>query len=87
MHSVYVLRSLKNGKRYTGFTSKEPAVRLKEHNKGSNSWSRQNKPFELIRVEQYNSVKEARCREKFLKSGQGRRELDRILLRACSSVG
>ncbi|PIR98027.1 MAG: hypothetical protein COT89_01535, partial [Candidatus Colwellbacteria bacterium CG10_big_fil_rev_8_21_14_0_10_42_22] len=30
-----------------GSTSKTPSIRLKEHNEGTNKWTRQNKPFEL----------------------------------------
>ncbi|MDD5422662.1 MAG: GIY-YIG nuclease family protein [Candidatus Omnitrophota bacterium] len=86
MYNVYALLSLKNGKRYIGFTSKTPELRLKEHNKGCNSWARQNRPFELIYMEECDTSKEARNREKFLKSGQGRREIDNVL-RARSSTG
>jgi putative endonuclease len=85
MYSVYVLISLKNGKKYTGFTSKEVVQRLKEHNKGCNIWARHNRPFELIHSEKYNTEQEARKRERFLKSGSGRRDLDKILC-ACNSV-
>ena len=86
MHSVYVLRSLRNGKRYVGFTYKDPALRTSEHNKGSNAWSKQNRPFELIYTEEYAEKRAARQRELFLKSTAGRRWLDEKL-RACSSVG
>ena len=76
MFHIYVLRSLKNNKRYVGFTSKDPSVRLKEHNSGTNAWTRQNKPHILILLEAFKSEAEARAREKFLKSGQGRKWLD-----------
>ena len=86
MYSIYVLRSLKNGKRYVGFTSKKSTTRLKEHNKGCNVWARQNKPFVLVYTEEYSAKQEAKAREKFLKSGQGRKTLDETLC-ACNSVG
>ena len=76
MGHLYVLISLKNGKRYIGSTSKAPETRLQEHNYGSNAWTRQNGPFKLIYEEQYTTITEARKRERFLKSGQGRRWLD-----------
>jgi len=76
MYSVYVLRSLKNTKRYIGFTSKDPKIRLSEHNYGCNKWTRANKPFKLLYKEFFVSKKEAQNREKFLKSGQGRKWLD-----------
>ena len=80
MFFAYVLKSLKNGKRYVGYTSKEPETRLMEHNKGCNSWTKQNGPFELIYQEAYLTKTEAITREKFLKSGQGRKWLDESLL-------
>ena len=76
MFSVYVLRSLKNNKRYVGYTSKDIFKRLKEHNNGCNKWTRQNSPFKVIYSENYNLKTEAIKRERFLKSGQGRKWLD-----------
>ena len=81
MFHVYVLKNLRNGKRYTGYTSKTPKERLKEHNKGNNVWASQNRPFDLIYSESCESKTEAIKREKFLKSGQGRKYLDTILPR------
>ena len=79
MFSVYVLKSLRNGKRYVGSTSKEPELRLKEHNSGSNSWTRQNGPFKILKTEVYKYRFEAIKRERFLKSGAGRAQLDNEL--------
>lgn len=76
MFYVYVLKSLKNNKRYVGFTSKDVKIRLQEHNSGSNQWTRQNKPFKLIHFEHFEIKTKALKREKFLKSGQGRKWLD-----------
>jgi putative endonuclease len=76
MFYIYVLKSLKNGKRYVGCTSKEPEIRLEEYNFGSNKWTRANKPFRLVYRENYEDKTEALKRENFLKSGQGRKFLD-----------
>jgi putative endonuclease len=78
MYYVYVLRSLKNKKRYVGFTQKAPEQRLKEHNSGSNDWTRRNKPFDLLYAEHILSRKKAILREKYFKSGAGRRYLDKL---------
>jgi predicted GIY-YIG superfamily endonuclease len=51
MYSIYVLRSQRNRKRYIGYTSKDPKSRLEEHNSGTDDWTRQNGPFELIYTE------------------------------------
>ena len=76
---TYFLKSLRNEKRYVGSTRTKPKERAKQHNYGSNSWSRQNKPFELVHFEKYANITEARKRENFFKSGVGRQELNRIL--------
>lgn len=78
MFTVYVLRSLKSGKRYVGSTSKPADVRLEEHHSGTNYWTRMHRPFKIIRTEQYKNGTEARQRERFLKSGQGRKFLDSL---------
>ena len=76
MYNVYVLLSLKNGKRYVGFSRKSPEERLVEHSAGCNQWTRQNGPFKLIYSKPYQNRSEALSKEKFLKSGQGRKWLD-----------
>jgi len=73
MYYVYILRSLRNQKSYVGFTSKEVKDRLNEHNVGSNKWTSENGPFELIYYESFYCEKDARCRELFLKSGVGKK--------------
>jgi predicted GIY-YIG superfamily endonuclease len=75
MFTVYVIESLKNGKRYTGFTSKTAELRLSEHNRGCNKWTRENKPFKLVYKEIFDIERDARRQEKFLKSGRGRKLL------------
>lgn len=73
MYIVYVLLSLRNNKSYVGVTSKLPIKRLHEHNIGKVDWTRNNRPFKLIYYESYYCKKDALHREKFLKTGQGRR--------------
>jgi len=78
MFTVYILISKKNGKRYVGVTGKSVIDRLGEHNSGSNKWTRANKPFDLAYKENYDNKTDALRRERFLKSGQGRKFLDSI---------
>jgi putative endonuclease len=80
MHYVYVLKSLKNGKRYIGFTSKDPNERLTEHNNGSNIYTRHNGPFKLVYFEQHEDKDFARKRECYFKTGYGRKYLNKIIL-------
>ena len=79
MSFIYVLRSLKNGKRYVGSTDLLPEDRLKKHNYGSNKFTKRNGPFELLYKENCSNKTESRKRENFLKSGVGRKYLDNIL--------
>ena len=79
MYHVYVLKSKKNAKRYVGYTGKTVEERLKEHNAGTNQFTRQNGPFELLYSEDYEDKAFASKRERFLKSGHGRSFLNRRL--------
>ena len=86
MFTVYVLRSLKNGKRYVGFTSKELFQRLKWHDWGLTAWTRQNGPFEAIHSETFRQKDKAQRRERFFKTGNGRKTLDIILAKDSGSA-
>jgi putative endonuclease len=79
MYSVYLAKSLKNNKVYAGFTKKDPAQRVKEHNTNSNKWSRANKPLKLVYYETFICEADARRREKFFKSGVGKK-LKKIII-------
>ncbi|HBB76144.1 MAG TPA: endonuclease [Candidatus Levybacteria bacterium] len=78
-YCVYILRSIKDGKFYTGFTDNINR-RLAQHDKGNISTkSTLNRgPFEMIHVEVVNSRLEARTLEKYFKSGSGREVRDEI---------
>ncbi len=76
---VYILKSLKNNKLYTGSTSKNPKERLQEHNCGHNKWTKANGPFVLIYYERFACSTCARIRENFLKSGIGKKFLKLLL--------
>ena len=73
MYYVYLLISLKNNKSYAGFTSKDPKIRLKEHNFGSNSFTKNNRPWKLSYYESFFCKDCAKAREKFFKTGIGKR--------------
>jgi len=76
MITVYVLRSLGNGKRYVGITD-NLVRRLNEHRRPGSTVGKLLGAFEVLRTEEFEDYVRARVREKFLKSGQGRKELDR----------
>jgi putative endonuclease len=74
MFYTYVLRSEKNNKLYTGST-KDLRRRLAEHQSGKSTYTRNRGPFVLIYYEAGLSEGDARAREKYLKSGMGKRYL------------
>ena len=75
---VYILKSRKNGKNYAGFTRKSVVERMREHNHGSNTWTRKKGPFDLLHVEEFSSRKAALKREKYYKSAAGRKHLKKL---------
>ncbi len=80
MQFVYVIQSAKDNKFYTGITN-DIERRLKEHNSGKKSTPSTSGrgPFKLVYFEQYETRKEARERERFLKSGSGREFRNKLL--------
>lgn len=71
---VYALESLKDNNRYTGYTNNLKR-RLKEHEKGLSFSTQFRLPFKLIYFEGCLNVKDAKRRERYLKTTQGRRFL------------
>jgi putative endonuclease len=74
MWFAYALQSGRDGGLYIGMAT-DVDGRLKEHNRGYNQSTRSRIPFTLIYSEQCGSRGEARQREKYLKSGKGRKFL------------
>jgi putative endonuclease len=75
MYWTYVLWSGKLQKRYGG-SSDDPEGRWRQHNSGQSRFTRGGKPWTLIHKERYETKGEALERERFLKSGAGRKWLD-----------
>ena len=78
MYIVYILESLSHGNRYIGSTQ-NISNRLNEHNSGKVRYTKGRKPWKLVHTEKLKTRSQAIKREKFLKSGQGRKFLDKIL--------
>ncbi|MDP2928321.1 MAG: GIY-YIG nuclease family protein, partial [Candidatus Omnitrophota bacterium] len=72
MFFVYVLLSKHDEGIYIGFTDNLD-TRIKSHNGGFVSSTRNRRPLELIYYEAYLNKRDAKGREKFLKSGSGHR--------------
>ena len=78
MYYIYVLQSIEYKTRYVGSTE-NINKRLKEHNFGRVRYTKGRKPWKLAYKEEFYTRGEARTRELFLKSGQGRKYLDNQL--------
>jgi len=78
MISLYVLKG-ENGKRYVGITNDLPR-RIREHRSQKSKSGPLVKDFFVLHTEKFPDYKTARVREKFLKSGQGRKWLDELEL-------
>jgi len=79
MYFVYVLQSQDN-KLYVGLTN-DIHRRLREHNDGKTRSTRARRPLKLIHSEEFLTRSSARDRERFLKSGRGRRLIRELLQR------
>ena len=79
-YTVYIIKSLKDDKFYTGMTT-DLKRRLAEHDFGKKSTPSTMKrgPFELVYSEICDTRDLARKREKFLKSGAGREFRDNFI--------
>ena len=78
MYSVYVIQSFTHGNRYLGSTD-DVLKRVAEHNNGKCRYTSGRLPWKLIYQEEQHTRSVAMKREKFLKSGQGRKWLDEKL--------
>lgn len=78
MHYVYILKSKKDGKLYTGFTN-DLRKRLNLHNVGKVEATKLRRPLNLIYYEAYLNKADAFVKEKWLKTGWGRNYINRGL--------
>ena len=76
MITVYVLKG-ETGKRYVGITN-DLSRRFKEHRNRYSKAGQIIGKFTVIYTESFTDHKSARIKEKFLKSGQGRKWLDKL---------
>jgi putative endonuclease len=72
MAFVYILKSRDFPITYVGSTT-DLQRRLDEHNSGSKRFTNRHKPWDLVYSEEITDLSIARKREKYLKSGAGRR--------------
>lgn len=83
---VYVLKSLKSNKLYTGFTN-DLRKRFRQHQDNKSTYTKGRGPFKLIYYEASLHEEDATAREKYLKSGMGKRYLTNRVKRSLSLTG
>jgi len=74
MYYVYVIKSISNNKIYIGHTD-NLQKRLLEHNSGYSKATKHSCDWQVIHKEEYLDRSLAMKREKFLKTGDGRKVL------------
>lgn len=75
---MYVLHSKKDGKLYTGY-SPDLKNRLKSHESGYVTATKHRRPLALIHYEAFLLESDAKRRELYLKGGNGKKELEKVL--------
>ena len=86
MFYSYVLRSKKDKRFYTGATS-DLRKRFSQHNNGEVLSTKGRGPFELIYYEACTNQTDGFVREKYLKTGMGKRYIKNRLKRFLSLTG
>lgn len=75
---VYILYNPPNNFIYVGY-SEDIKQRIKEHNSGKVKSTKHYKPLDLIFYEAYKNMKDAKRREKYLKTNKGKTALATML--------
>jgi putative endonuclease len=75
---VYVLRSTKDGRLYTGVTSNLDR-RLREHNSGKVRSTANRRPLILVYSELFKCKEDARARERYFKTPEGGKLKQRLV--------
>ncbi len=75
---VYVLRTQKDGRLYTGYTS-DIEKRLRDHNTGSTKSLRYRRPLKLVYFEEFETKTEAIARERYFKTPEGGVQKKRLI--------
>ena len=75
MYYVYIIQSEKDSLFYTGFTT-DLNRRISEHNNGTQVSTKNRAPFQLVYYEWGLNKEDAIAREKYLKSGMGKKYIN-----------
>jgi putative endonuclease len=86
MHYIYLLKSKKDKQWYTG-CCEDLRKRFNQHNNNEVNSTKNRGPFDLIYYEGCLNKQDAFAREKYLKTGMGKRYLKNRLKRFISLTG
>ncbi len=86
MFYTYVIENSKGNRWYAGSTS-NLRKRLMQHNSKQSTWTKTGVPWALIYYEACLDEEDAKSREKYLKSGVGKRYLKNRMRRFLSLTG
>ncbi len=78
MFYVYILISIKDLELYTGFSA-DLKSRYKQHQQGEVESTKHRRPLKLIHYEGYLLEEDAKRRERYLKTSDGKRDIKRQL--------
>ena len=78
MYTIYILQSSISGRYYIGHTD-EMSRRLTEHNLGMAKYTRREKPWKLMYVENYATRSAAMKREMEIKRKKSRKYIERLI--------
>jgi putative endonuclease len=80
MYYVYILLNEAKTRTYTG-VAEDVNERLAVHNAGRVKVSRPYRPYDIIHTESFETLKEARQKERFYKSTTGRRKIKEMFFK------
>ena len=83
---TYVLFSEKDHKLYIGYST-DIKQRLKRHLDGKVTATKNRRPLKLIHYEVFINMEDAKSRELFLKSGNGRKQLKQSIQKTLRQLG
>ena len=78
MYQVYILESLKHGGYYVG-SCKDLRIRFTEHNRGRVRSTVFGKPWKVVYTETFDTLAEARKRERQVKNWKKRAAIERLI--------
>ena len=78
MYYIYILKSEKDNQLYVGFTT-DLKARIMRHNAGEVKSTHYRRPLKLLMYEAFKNKLDALARERYLKSGYGKEQIQSML--------